>query len=376
METIAAAPPMAGSVHIEVEVVQDTDEEAWNSRVGQHPFGRFDDTTLRHEAVRRCYPDIRRYYLTASVDGRAVGWLGFCETYLGHDLLTWMPAWRPLAGLCRRGLRTFDHFTAPLVLEEDLEEPVARALLEAVDGLARQRRIYQLTHFRYPSPGAAAVLPESFFAERGFRRKPHGTYLIDLSLDLDQLWSKLKPEARTSVRKAGKQGIRVRLGTSEGDFARYYEVFRENRVRDQHRRMIRPLYSEESITDHVRFFAAQGVLELFCAEREGRVGSCTLLKHYNGIVSFNSHARCDEWHRANLHDGDLLVWEMIRWAKARGHQYFDMTGFDVVPANDRQRGIQRFKAKWGGERVYYCYYSKTYGSARERMIKLARSVIR
>ncbi len=376
METILLPPVAFTPAQVEVEVANQVDEVEWNARVMKHPYGRFDDTTLRHEAACRCYPDTIRYYLTATMDGREVGWLGFCETYLGHDLLTWMPAWRPLSGLCRYGLRTFDHFSAPLVLEADLEVMVTEALLGAVEGLARQRRIYQLAHFRYPAPGAEPALPEAYFAARDFRRKPHGTYLVDLSKDLDELWSGLKQEARTSVRKAAKQGITVRLGAGEEDFSRYYEIFLENRLRDQQKSMFRPLYSEESITDHVRFFAAAGVLKLFCAWKDGQMGSCTQVKYYNGIASFNSHARSDDWHRSNLHDGDLLCWEMIRWAKEQGFRYFDMTGFDVVPANDRQRGIQRFKAKWGGECVYYSYYSKVYGSTREKAVALARRMRR
>ncbi|MCC7262164.1 MAG: GNAT family N-acetyltransferase [Candidatus Latescibacteria bacterium] len=366
------APPVLRSGPIEVEVSNHTDEAEWNGRVLRHPFGRFDDTTLRHEAACRCYPDTLRYYLTAHLDGREVGWLGFCETYLGHDLLNWMPAWRPLIGLCRLGLRTFDHFTIPIVLEPELEAQVTVALLDAVDELARRRHIYQLAHLRYPAPGAVPALPESWFAARGFQRKAHGTFLVDLSVDLDQLWSNLKQEARTAVRKAGKQGIEVRLGQGEEELTRYYELFRQNRVRDQRKGMLRPIYSEDSITDHVRFFAEQGLLKLFCAWKDGTMGSCTMAKYYNGIVSFNSHARGDEWHRSNLHDGDLLCWEMIRWAKEQGYRYFDLTGFDVVPANDRQRGIQRFKAKWGGEPVYYGFLSKVYGGAREKAVAIAR----
>ena len=59
----------------------------------------------------------------------------------------------------------------------------------------------------------------------------------------------------------------------------------------------------------------------------------------------------------NLHEGDVLCWEMIKWAKEQGVRYFNMTGFDIDPKNSRQQGIRRFKSKWGGECVYYGYYS-------------------
>lgn len=359
---------------VEVEITSSLPPGYWDGMVAAHPFGRFEDTVLRQEAFCRCHPETRRFYLLAKIRDRVVGCLGFCETFFGHDIFTWNKTLRPFSAVLRRGMRTFDAFTAPLVFAYQREGEIIGAFLEALDRLAKERHIYLSTHLRYPSPGAEPALPEAFFLARGFHHKPHGTYLIDLSKDLDELWSNLKQEARTSVRKATKQGISVSQGKTEEDYTRYYQLFLENRLRDHKKSMFRPLYSEDTITDHVRFFDAQGVLKLFCAWKDGEMGSCTMAKYFNGIVSFNSHARGDQWHRSNLHDGDLLCWEMIRWAKEQGHRYFDMTGFDVVPANDRQRGIQRFKSKWGGERVYYNYYSKVYGGARERIVSWARTL--
>ena len=361
---------------IEVQVSHSVDPDAWNRMVAAHPFGRFEDTTLRHQAFCRCHPDTRRFYLTARIGEREVGYLGFCETFFGHDILTWKKAWRPLIFPFAYAMSSFDAFTAPLIFAEQREADITKAFLETLDRLAKDRHIYLLTHLRYPSPGHQPALGPEYFAQRDFRCLAHGTYLIDLRQDLDALWAGLKQEARTAVRKARKQGIEVRLGEGEEDFARYYELFAENRLRDQHKGMLRPVYSAESMVDHVRFFASRDALKLFCAHIDGQLGSATLVKYYNGIVSFNCHARGDEWHGRNLHDGDLLVWEMIRWAREQGFRYFDMTGFDVVPANERQRGIQRFKSKWGGECVYYNYYSKVYGRARDRAVSLARKALR
>ena len=77
----------------------------------------------------------------------------------------------------------------------------------------------------------------------------------------------------------------------------------------------------------------------------------------------------------NLHNGDVLCWEMIKWAKEQGVRYFNMTGFDIDPKNSRQQGIRRFKSKWGGECVDYGYYSKVYGPARDSLVALAKKAM-
>jgi len=74
----------------------------------------------------------------------------------------------------------------------------------------------------------------------------------------------------------------------------------------------------------------------------------------------------------NLQDGDVLCWEMIKWAKEQGVRYFNMTGFDIDPKNSRQQGIRRFKSNWGGEFVHYGYYSEVYGLVRDSLVALAK----
>jgi hypothetical protein len=360
---------------VEVEVRTSCDPDHWNEQVCAYPEGCFYDTTMRHEVFLRIYADAQPFYMTAYKDGREVGWLGFLETYFGHDIITWQKRWRPMRFMLKYGMKTFDAFTLPMVHDEGVEAEVVEAFVDALDDLARKRGVYKLTHFKYPPPGREPALAEAFFTTRSFQVLRHGTYLIDLSADLDLLWSKVKSEARTAVRKAGKQGISVRPGGSEEDIVRYYELFVQNRNRDATKNMPRPLYSQESIADHVRYFAERDMQQLFCAEIDGRIESCTLVKYYNGIATFNSHSRSDICYERNLRDGDLLCWEMIKWAKGRGFRYFDMTGFDVDPRNDRQRGIRRFKSKWGGECVYYNYYSKVYGSRRDGLLSLARRVV-
>ena len=77
----------------------------------------------------------------------------------------------------------------------------------------------------------------------------------------------------------------------------------------------------------------------------------------------------------NLHNGDVLCWEMIKWAKEQEVRYFNMTGFDIDPKNSRQQGIRRFKSKWGGECGDYGYYSKVYGPARDSLVALAKKAM-
>ena len=49
----------------------------------------------------------------------------------------------------------------------------------------------------------------------------------------------------------------------------------------------------------------------------------------------------------NLHDGDVLCWEMIKWAKEQGGRYFNMTGFDIDPKKQPPTGHPSFQVQVG-----------------------------
>ena len=363
---------------VEVEIRSHVDPDYWNDIVRTYSHGGFLDTSNRFDEFIKCHPDTKMYYLIGHKNAREVGWMAFCETYHGHDIVTLKSHLRPLKPICERTMRTFDCFTVPMVADDVEEGEIVTALIDAAENLARERGVFQMVHLRYPAPGRkpAPGLSSADFGSRSYKSLRHGTFLIDLSVGEEVLWKRLKREARTGVRKAAKQGLSVRLGQGEKDIRLFYEIFIENRVRDSQKGMPRPLYSYKIMHDHIQDLSRLGLLSLFFAEKDGEVGSCTIVKNFNGRAMFNNHARSNKWYEGKYHDGDLLCWEMIKGSKQQGYSRFDMTGFDADPANDRQLGIKRFKSKWGGECVYYNIYSKVFGEKRNALLGLARRVLR
>lgn len=361
---VVAAEPIV----VDVEICSDPGGD-WDGKLLEYSMARFEDSAKIQKAIASRFADIQWFYLVARCGDQEMARMAFGESFLARDILDAEARLRLLRPLLKRYMRVFDFFSAVLVADTEHEAEVLAALLDKVEELARQRRVYLINHLKYPAPGAPDRVGQEFFTNRGFTGLKHGTYMLELARGEEQLWKDLKREARTAVRKAGKQGIEVRLGGGEEDFARYYELFEQNRRRDSAKGIYRPVYSYETIVNYLRMMSAAGALQLFCAEKEGKVGSCTVVYYYNGIVSFGLHARADEWHEQKLRDGDVLCWEMIKWSGAQGCRYFDVTGFDANPTNTRQEGIRKFKSKWGGECVYYDYYTKVRGRSKKLLIE-------
>lgn len=138
-----------------------------------------------------------------------------------------------------------------------------------------------------------------------------------------------------SIRKAGKEGVRIRDARSEADLRRWYELYLATmRV---HAVPPRPL----------RYFLAlwaglrpAGMLRLVLAERDGRLlgGSIFLLFGSTVCYAFNG-CRTDA---RSLRPNDLIQWHTIHEAVRAGFRRYDL---GEVERDDP--GLAQFKAKWG-----------------------------
>lgn len=57
-----------------------------------------------------------------------------------------------------------------------------------------------------------------------------------------------------------------------------------------------------------------------------------------------------------LYAGDVIKWDVIRWAGRAGFRRYDLGGVDRAPLDTKAAGIRQFKEKWGGDLAEYATY--------------------
>ena len=60
----------------------------------------------------------------------------------------------------------------------------------------------------------------------------------------------------------------------------------------------------------------------------------------------------------NLLGGTFLTWETIKWAIKNNQKYYDMGGINPSPELKKEKNIDFFKSKWGGEEAPYGIFTK------------------
>jgi FemAB-related protein (PEP-CTERM system-associated) len=164
------------------------------------------------------------------------------------------------------------------------------------------------------------------------------THRVDLVLPLEASeeaqWKALRAKVRNQTRKAEREGLSIAEGTPEALLDDFYGPFRIN-MRD----LGSPVHPSRLYASVARHFGER--LRFVVAHLGSRSVGGLVAFDFAGVVSvpWASTLR-EERHRC---PNNLIYWEALRWAIARGAREFD---FGRSP---RDGGTWRFKRGWGAE---------------------------
>jgi hypothetical protein len=189
-------------------------------------------------------------------------------------------------------------------------------------------------------------LPPTFdCAPLGENRCMHiyNTPIIDLTPDVDALWSALPyKNVRCNINKARKHHVHVAVDEKQ-HLVKFHE-YHEALLKSYHKPVL-PLTYYESVAQlpYVHIFSA--------LHDDMPIAVGIILTHRDTVYYWNSASAFEyRMYRPN----DLLVWEIMSWAKERNFGVFD---FLIVPLTELP-GLTRFKLKFQ-PKLYPVYEYRT-----------------
>jgi lipid II:glycine glycyltransferase (peptidoglycan interpeptide bridge formation enzyme) len=232
------------------------------------------------------------------------------------------------------------------VIPADEEEAAAvfGAILDAVES-HRQSESMTISHLRIePRWQRLPAFVTGFQPPPGRDTyvEPRHTLCIDLRPSELDILAQMKPKGRYNIRVAQRRGVAVVQDASGQGIADFLSLYR-----DMAKRQGIPTKPDDYFETLVPLLAARGKGTLFFAEHHGRWLAAALVVFFGPRATYFYGASLD----ADRHvmAPYLLHFEIMRQAKARGHQAYDLWG--VAPENapdHRWRDISAFKRKFGG----------------------------
>jgi peptidoglycan pentaglycine glycine transferase (the first glycine) len=180
---------------------------------------------------------------------------------------------------------------------------------------------------------------------------PRSAWVTDISRSEDELLAAMSKSWRYGIRRGIREGVTVRRGETDQDFARFYALMRKTGARDRFYVYPPELYRDMLTHYSPERAAAYGTAEmpLFLAEYEGEpVAAATVAVH--GERAWYMHgALTDDPVYRGIEPNRVLLWRCIQWAKSQGARSFDWRSIPEAPRpGEELYGVYAFKRGFGG----------------------------
>jgi lipid II:glycine glycyltransferase (peptidoglycan interpeptide bridge formation enzyme) len=176
-------------------------------------------------------------------------------------------------------------------------------------------------------------------------------HTLELSEDLDKLFSGLSKNTKRNVRKAHRENnLQIHLSQSLESMASYFNLHCLTRKR--HGLPPPPFYFFKKIHEHVM---SKNLGTIFLASYNNNIVGGAVYFHFGDKVIYKYGASNLDY--KEVRPNNLIMWEAIKWFSQNGFKQLCMGRTE--PENS---GLRRFKDGWGAEETminYYKYEVKT-----------------
>lgn len=193
--------------------------------------------------------------------------------------------------------------------------------------------------------------------------QPGTSIHLDLRPDPERLFAAFSKGHRADVRRAERQGVTVRVGSSSADLDAFYAIMEATAARAE--------FAIHSRDYHLRAWqiAGESARLLVASDPRGVDVAAFLVFGWGREAQYMYSGATAEG--LKLGANHLLQWHALRWARERGCTRYDFWGVPeaagrLVDAPEAERvaveaelqshplaGVYRFKKGWGGQVVSY-----------------------
>ncbi|GAB4159579.1 MAG: peptidoglycan bridge formation glycyltransferase FemA/FemB family protein [Candidatus Dojkabacteria bacterium] len=171
------------------------------------------------------------------------------------------------------------------------------------------------------------------------------TLKIDITQPEEELLMQMRKNTRYSIRRAEKDGVTVEVYEDLSHFDQFWEVFIDGVKRNKW-----VAFSKEYVKTELDTFLKENQARLFISYFDHHPISAAIFTFYNDKAFYHHSGSLTEYR--NIPSTYLLVWEVIKYAKARGCKVCDLWG--VSPEDKPEHpwyGLSLFKRGFGGYEV-------------------------
>ena len=186
---------------------------------------------------------------------------------------------------------------------------------------------------------------QKIFSDNGYTKSNSRSFLTNLNLTSDELWSNVSKKARGDVNRAKRREIQTKVLESRDEINDFVSLNKEwAKAKDL--TITNPEKQKEIFWNNHK----SGVEKILLAYKESKLVAGLRLGCFNKIVHTNFVISSYDI-ETNL-GGTLLTWYAVEWAKTNNFKIYDFSGGGVAES------LLSYKKKWGGKETPYYIFRK------------------
>jgi lipid II:glycine glycyltransferase (peptidoglycan interpeptide bridge formation enzyme) len=183
--------------------------------------------------------------------------------------------------------------------------------------------------------------------KKKFQLEMWSTFLIDLHKTKDELYDNInKHSGRKNIERSINRGVVVEEIT-EKSLVEYNDLLNKTRIASGR--------EESKLNDAYEWWRILKPLGYsgFLAKKDNVAIGGLLFSFFNNYIIEGGVARSEYDTKNKLYSQDLIKWRIIEWGIQNKMNYYDLAGANPQPESEKEKGILRYKEKWGGKRYDY-----------------------
>ena len=350
-----------------IRILEPSNEEEWEKYIQKNKYSCFLQSFCWAELVKIAYC-FKPIFLEVHDDGNPVAYFMFHEKflYLRSDKISHRLINR-FSKLFAKYIHAID---GPVILDDNKTEAILTNILEWLDDYSKRNHIQRinLTPFRLNESYADNADIRDIFERFGYTTKKWATYLVDLNQDEESLWMYIKHSTRKSLKQVMKRNLMLKRAMTDNEYIENC-LLPYNEMEKEFGRVESSLSFAEKTKD---FELMEKYYHYYYAEIDNKIVAVLGMYVYNGYATEIMSSTSKYAYENKIYAQDLLHWEMFLEAKKLGCHTFDMAGVNPNPVDTKEKGIRRFKEKWGGRYVEYNQFEKREPNITTYLEKLGR----
>ncbi len=195
--------------------------------------------------------------------------------------------------------------------------------------------------------GSAHPFFNGTITTEGIKTEKWSTIIIDLQQPKSSILNSFdKKSVRKNIERAEERGVKVKE-IDEKSIEDYHKILNEFRISTGNKP-----YEKDDTYELWNFLRKVGFKGFLASKDDTNIGGITF-SFFNGYLNEWGIARTQKDTNERLYAQDLLKWKIIEWGIENKQKFYDLSGFNPNPATEKEKGILRYKKKWGGAQYDY-----------------------